>query len=112
MPKSDPTRWLGLQVTGDLGGVTYVQNKSGQRKIYVKTYPNKTPTPAQVLRRLDFREAVAAYGALDDEHKAILKHIEHSFDLNCTGRCAYISCYLNNRMTWIIGWAADLGYTW
>jgi hypothetical protein len=112
MPVQPPSDYLGIQVTGDLGGVTYVQRAGFRRTSYIKTYPSKTPTVPQVIQRLKFREAVSAYQALDEPHKQALKDIEKRFEFAVTGYNAFISCHLNKRLIWIEQWAAEIGFIW
>ncbi len=101
-----------MQLTGDLGGVTYVQRGLERRVAYIKTYPSKTPTPPQILQRLKFREAVQAYQALDAAHKQALKDIEKRFEWSMYGYNGFIKCYMFQRMDWIVEYAAAIGFTW
>jgi hypothetical protein len=112
MPLQPPSDFLGIQVTGDLGGVTYVQRAGFRRTSYIKTYPSKTPTVPQVIQRLKFRAAVRAYQALDEPHKQALKEIERRFELAVTGYNAFISCYMNKRLVWIEEWARQIDFKW
>lgn len=112
MALQPPSDYLGVQVTGDLGGITYVQRAGFRRTSYIKTYPSKTPTAAQVKQRMKFRAAVKAYRELDDAHKQCLKDIEHRFDFAITGYNAFISCHMNRRIMWLENWALEIGFIW
>lgn len=103
---------LGLQVTGDLGGVTYVQNKQGRRIAYAKTYPRKTPSHLQEYRRVRFKTAVAAWRALSDEDKKTLDRITEIYAMCMSGYNLFLSCYLANQLPWIPEYAEPHGLPW
>jgi hypothetical protein len=112
MPNTFPSDFLGLQVTGDLGGVTYVQRGCERRVAYIKTYPSKTPTLPQVVQRLKFRDAVKAYQALDAAHKQALRDIEKRFNWSMSGYNGFLKCYMFQRMNWIEDYAKQIGFIW
>ena len=113
MPKVPPAgALLGLQVTGDLGGVTYVQNKQLRRVAYAKTYPQKTPSQLQEYRRERFRAAVAAWRSLSDQDKSTLDQIAENLKACMSGYNIFISCYLTGQDTWIPGWAEEFNLPW
>lgn len=103
---------LGLQVTGDIAGVTYVQNKQGRRVAYAKTYPQKTPSQLQEYRRARFKAAVEAWRAQPDSNKFTLDKICEEYKMVMSGYNLFISCYLTGQDTWIPGWANDLNLPW
>ena len=55
---------LGFVIWGDLGHLTIYRNKRGLVTWFEKTWPHKSPSPAQILQRAKFIEAAAAWQAL------------------------------------------------
>lgn len=103
---------LGLQVTGDLAGVTYVQNKQGRRIAYAKTYPQKTPNHLQLYRRNRFRDAVNLWRSLSAQDKSTLDAITENYHMCMSGYNLFISCYLTNNLRWIEEYAEPYNLPW
>jgi hypothetical protein len=112
MPRQPASDLLGIQVTGDLAGITYVQRAGNRRTSYAKTYPTRRPSGAQILFRGRFAAAVAAWQQLDAEHKKTLDKIADRFGMIMSGYNVFISCHLNQRLTWLEEWAAQIGEEW
>jgi hypothetical protein len=103
---------MAFQLTGDLGGITYVQRAGYRRVGYAKTYPRRTPSALQKYRRDRFKAACDGYKRLDDEHKLTLNLIAEHYKLVMSGFNLYISCYLNNNTSTLQDWSADVGRSW
>lgn len=113
MPKQPPAGMvLGMQVTGDLAGITYVQKGMSRRTSYAKTYPGRTPSQLQEYRRQRFKAAVDAYHKLSDSDRNTLNLIEQRLKVCMSGYNIFISCYLTGQDTWIPGWAEEFGFPW
>lgn len=113
MPKGIPAASLiALQITGDLAGITYVQNRQLRRVAYGKTYPSKTPSHLQEYRRTRFKAAVDAWKNQSDSNKSTLNIIADKLKVCMSGYNIFISCYLTGQDTWIPGWAEDFGLPW
>ena len=113
MPKEPPAGLiLGLQVTGDLGGITYVQNQQGRRTSYAKTYPSGTPSHLQEYRRKRFKKAVAAWQKLSKSDKKTLDQIADNLNACMSGYNIFISTMLTGQDTWIPEWAEQMGLPW
>jgi hypothetical protein len=103
---------IAMGLTGDLGGITYVQRGGNRRTSYAKTYPKRTPSGAQIIFRGRFREAVSAWHALDDEHKHTLDLIAEHFGMVMSGYNVFISTWLSRNPQWIPDWAQQINRTW
>jgi hypothetical protein len=113
MPKQPASGMiLGLQVTGDLAGVTYVQLRQNRRTSYAKTYPSKTPSQLQEYRRTRFKNAMAAYKSLSAENKSTLEEITNHYKMCMTGHNLFLSCYLTGQMKWLEEYAAGADLPW
>lgn len=101
-----------MQVTGDLGGITYVQKRGLRRTSYAKTYPKKTPSHLQEYRRARFKAATSAYHRLSNTDKKTLNDITNILKMCMSGWNLFISCYLTGQDQWITDWANDYNLPW
>jgi hypothetical protein len=112
MPLQPASDLLGLQVTGDLAGITYVQRAGNRRTSYAKTYPKRKPSGTQIIFRARFKTAVAKWQALDAEHKHTLDEIARRMGMIMSGYNVFISCELTRNPHWIVDWAKQLNLPW
>jgi hypothetical protein len=103
---------LGFFVTGDIAGLTVIQNRNHRRIAYAKTYPKRTRSPGQNVQRNRFSLAVAAWRALSTEQKTTLDIIAKKLRMPISGYNLYISCSLRYRMDWLEQWAQDYNLPW
>lgn len=113
MPKGLPAGSLiAFQITGDLAGVTYVQKTQRRRVAYAKTYPKKTPSHLQEIRRKRFAEANAKYRQQSKSNKETLDKIVLKLNAVMSGYNIFMSCILTNHPEWIQQWAKDYNLPW
>jgi len=113
MPRATPLNSaFALHVSGDLGGLTYVQKGAEFRTGYAKTYPKRTPTQGQLDQRQKFIDAQRDYFSLSPEHKQLLETIVTRKQMVMTGRNLWLSCSLKNTMCYIKDWAKEIGEEW
>lgn len=62
--------WLGFVAWGDLGPTTIYRNKKGKMVAFSKTWPEKPPSPDQVVNRQKFIDAAIAWQALTPAKRA------------------------------------------
>lgn len=85
---------LGIWVGGDLAGVTMYTNKKGRKVVYLQAPPHKPLTYWQILQRLRFKTAMAAWMELDPAER---QHFNLACDLASlpfTGVNLYLRCAL------------------
>ncbi len=113
MPKLTPaSSCMAILLTGDLAGVTFAQNVTRRRIAYAKTYPKRTPSPAQLAHRAKWPLAVATWKQLTPTQKQTLDTIATNKKMVMSGYNLWISCYMNQHLEWIAEFAADYGLTW
>jgi hypothetical protein len=103
---------MAILLTGDLAGVTFAQNVTRRRIAYAKTYPKRTPSPAQLAHRAKWPLAVATWKQLTPTQKQTLDTIATNKKMVMSGYNLWISCYMNQHLEWIAEFAADYGLTW
>lgn len=112
MPWSPASGVFALGLTGDLGGVTFVQRAGLRRTSYAKTYPKRKPSGTQLLFRKRFKEAVQEWQQLSKENKFTLDEICRQYRMVMSGYNLFISCRMNQRMEWVAEWAQELNLEW
>jgi len=103
---------LGLNINGDLAGMTFIQRGPGRAVAYVKTFPTKVPTPNKLRAILRFQAAAIAWRDLDQDHQQTLRLISKHFHMSIRGRELFMSCHIRNKMTWIEDYAQQIGRPW
>lgn len=112
MPVQPAADLITLQMTGDLGGITYVQRAGFKRTSYAKIYPSKTPTRLQKYRRERFLEAINAWRALTNEQKKTLDDITNRYGMVMSGYNLYLSLYLTQHLDWLQEWLIEMSREW
>ena len=83
--------FLGLSLTGDLGGVTTYTTRRGTIVWFDKAPPLEPPSPGQKVMRNRWRQAAAAWRALTDEEKISWERITCKVGLRITGYNFFVS---------------------
>lgn len=96
MPYADPLSCMGLQVSGDLGGLTIYTDRYGRKVAYPKSPPKKPPTDLQSYHRDRFRAAQQEYMALSPQHKADWESLVRRAALCMTGQNLFIHLALKH----------------
>jgi hypothetical protein len=113
MPKlSIASNLLAFFVTGDIAGLTVIQNRQRHRIAYAKTYPKRHRSPGQNIQRNRFSQAINAWRELSAEQKTTLDTIAKRLRMPMSGYNLYLSCYLRERLEWIAEWAQDHKLSW
>lgn len=113
MPKGLPAAsMIAFQITGDLCGVTYVQKGQRRRVAYAKTYPKKTPSHLQEVRRARFKAANALWKLQPQSNRQTLDKIARKLNAIMSGYNIFMSCALTGQTEWIPQWAVDFGLPW
>lgn len=87
-----PFDFLGTFVSGDLAGMTIIQNAGFRRIAYAKTYPQKRPTAAQHAQQTVFRQAAASWRALTPDQRAAYEQVTKKLRLTITGYNLWVYC--------------------
>lgn len=64
MAITDQLNWLGLEISGDVAGLTAYTRKNGRKVFYPAAPPTKPPSYAQILCRQAFFAAMATWKSL------------------------------------------------
>ncbi len=91
-----PWNLIGLGVAGDVGGLTVYTDRFGRKVAYPKSPPDKPPSDLQIAQRTRFREAQAAWSALDLGQKLNLELAVMKSSICMTGQNLYITVALKN----------------
>lgn len=83
MASTVPINLLGLQVSGDVGGITIYTDRFGKKIGFPKSPPKKAPSVEQLRVRTRFRVAQAAWSTLSDDFKF---QWEKMSEVNFTGQ--------------------------
>lgn len=101
-----------MQVTGDLGGITYVQRGGNRRTSYIKAWPSRPASFAQKQSRARFSSAVAFWHTVADVDRDTLDLIAHKYHMILSGYNLLISCRMNERNSWLTQWAISVDMVW
>ena len=85
---------IGFVTWGDLGGLTMHTCKKGRIIFFLKTYPDKPPTQAQLDQRAKFTAAVEAWRALPPAARARWELATRRLSFTLTGYNLWIHWYL------------------
>lgn len=89
---------LGLQISGDIGDVTYYVNKNQKVVAFPKDWRQEATSPARAAARERFRLAQAQWADLTNEQKETLENACRKLVMAMTGQNLYISVALKNDM--------------
>jgi len=84
----------GLIVSGDIGDLTIYTDRFGRKTAYPISYPNKPPSPLQIIQRNRFRDAQAQWSTLTTAQRAAYELAVNRASLCMTGQNLYISIAL------------------
>lgn len=85
-----PAAYLGLMVSGDIGGITIYTDRYGRKIAYPKSPPKKPPTELQTAVRSRFKAAQAEYMTLSPAQKADYETLVRHASLALTGQNLFI----------------------
>lgn len=88
---SDLIPYLGLNISGDLDGMTIYTTRKGKIVWYPESPADKPPSPLQTKQRLRFRIAQRNYMLLPRATKALWEHLTKTLAIPVTGQNAFIS---------------------
>lgn len=96
MARTPPPALLGLQVSGDIGGVTIYTDRHRRKIVYDKAPPTSPASPLQAVQRSRFAEAVRLYRNLSTSHRANLETVTQRAAFCLTGQNLWISACLQD----------------
>lgn len=94
MAWSIPWNLIGIEVSGDIGGLTIYTNRFGKKVAYPKSPPKKSPSPRQIVARDNFRTAQAAWSILQAEEKTNLEDATKKLSAPLTGQNLFVSAVI------------------
>jgi len=90
---------LGFVIWGDLGPTTIYRNKRGLVVFFNKTWPDKPPSPKQIVQRARFCEAAEAWHTLMVPERAEWHKATRRASLCCHGYDLFVHWYLTGDST-------------
>jgi len=94
MAWTPPMSCLALQLSGDIGDVTYYQNKNMKHVAFPKDLHQEQASPARLAQRERFKTAQAAWATLTVSQKQNLEEACRVLSMPLTGQNLYISTAL------------------
>lgn len=94
-----PYNLMGLQVSGDLGGVTIYTDRFGKKVAFPKEPPKTEPSPEQAALRNRFRESQEDYMAMSDQVKLDYENLARRTNIPMTGQNLWISVAMKNNIS-------------
>jgi hypothetical protein len=92
-----PLSVLGLNINGDLAGMTIYTRADGRKVMFPASPANKPPSPLQQLQRDRFRAALSTWRALPTAQKEHYENASLCLSLCATGLNVWISLCLADR---------------
>jgi len=87
---------MGFRMTGDVFDFTTWRAKSGRQSYMVKAPPKRDPSPAQVICRNMFRDAMAGWKSLDRQAQLNYQLAAQILKFQLLGHNLYITCHMRN----------------
>lgn len=85
---------LGMNVSGDIAGMTIYTDRYARKNWFVNAPPNKPRSAKQVWHSQRFAAAVLTWKGLSDADKATLELATRRTSLCATGQNLWVSCVL------------------
>jgi len=89
-----PPQLLALELSGDIGDVTYYQNKNKKTVAFPKDWRQEPTSPGRLAQRSRFKTAQAQWSSLTDLQKEALEQACRILSMPMTGQNLYISVAL------------------
>jgi len=87
--------YLGMTVTGDLGGITIYTTRKNHIVYFPKSPPEKPPSKTQLVIRNRWRMAAAQWKTLSATDRATWERIVQKAGMRITGYNFYISLFVH-----------------
>lgn len=94
-----PWNLMGMAISGDVAGLTIYTDRFNRKVAFPKSPPKKPPTPAQVIQRARFKEALADWSALPVSSRHNLEQATLRTGIVMTGQNLYVSTALTGDHT-------------
>lgn len=96
MAETVPISMLGLQVSGDLGGLTIYTDRFGKKIFFPKSPPKEPASYMQMIQRFTFADAQELWSELSDDEKLNLEDATKRTSAPLTGQNLFISAYMRD----------------
>ncbi len=94
-----PVNILGIQVSGDLGGLTIYTDRFGKKVPFPKSPPKEPPSPQQSHQRAKFAAAQKEWSTQTDQVKKDYEDLCRITNVPMTGQNLWIHTALRNDFT-------------
>lgn len=94
-----PVNILGLQVSGDIGGLTIYTDRFGKKIAFPKSPPKDPPSEKQLHQRIRFRDAQQSWTGLPNQVKIDYEELCRKANVPMTGQNIWIHTALTNDET-------------
>jgi len=81
---------LGLQISGDVGGLTVYTDRFGKKVAFPKSPPKEPPSDQQIHQRLKFQQAQKEWNSQTDQVKQDLESMCKQANVPMTGQNIWI----------------------
>ena len=91
MVHTPPLNWMGLVISGDVGGLTVYTDRLGRKIGFPKAPPKEPPSVCQIVERNRFRDAMLNWVAISDDDKKAYEQITMRLSLMMNGHNLWVS---------------------
>lgn len=91
--------WFGFVIWGDFADLTMYRSQRHKFVFFPKTYPDKPPSPDQLLYRDRFRAAAAAWRTLTEDARGNWELVTKRASLCCTGYNLFVFYWMTGDTT-------------
>lgn len=106
-----PWNLIGMEVSGDIDGLTIYTNRFGKKVAFPKAPPKEPPSARQIIQRAAFKTAQAAWMNLSGTQKTSLEDATKKVSAPLTGQNLYISSIIRNSNSDLITFESQSGIT-